>query len=195
MAYQYLILDSRGNAVAHGTSDYDPKGAKWRMVVDDGDLEEIAKHTNLRLVGNSDAVPALEARIVQRKGNLLVLEPLRTLGKDLRQNLRIPVCFASYIYPISGEWTGREPIVSENLSCGGLAFSCSRVLEVGEQVEVVIPITAQPLLLKLKILRCSPGEGGRSVYAGQFVAPLREAESMVRETVFSLQLQESQYGA
>lgn len=97
MAYKYLILDSRGNAVAHGVSDYDPKGAKWRMVIDDGDLEEVAKHTNLRLVGNSDAVPALEAKIIQREGNVIVLEPLRRLEQSLRRNLRIPVRFVSYL--------------------------------------------------------------------------------------------------
>lgn len=192
MAYKYLILDSRGNAVAHGTSDYDPKGAKWRMVIDDGDLEEVAKHTNLRLVGNSDAVPALEARIVHRDGNIIELEPLRALGKSLRQNLRIPVRFDSYIYPKSGDWRGREPIVSADLSCGGLAFFCSRLLKVEEQVEVVIPVTAQPLLLDMDILRCNPGQGDGYVYAGQFVSPLREAESMVREAVFSLQLKGNQ---
>lgn len=192
MAYKYLILDSRGNAVAHGTSDYDPKGAKWRMVVDDGDLEEVAKHTNLRLVGNSDAVPALEARIVQRDGNVIVLEPLRPLEQALRKNLRIPVRFVSYIYPKSGNWRGRVPIVSKDLSCGGLAFYCPRPLEVGEQVQVVIPVTAQPLLLDLEILRCKSKPGEDYVYAARFLSLLREAESMVREAVFSLQLQGNQ---
>lgn len=188
MAYKYLILDSRGNAVAHGTSDYDPKGAKWRMVVDDGDLEEIAKHTNLCLVGNSDAVPALEARIVQREGNTIVLEPLRTLEKSVRQNLRIPVAFRSFIYPQSGSWKGREPIVSKDLSCGGLAFYCSRPLERDERVQVVIPITTQPLLLNMQILRIQQEPTGETMYAAQFCSPLREEESMVREAVFGLQL-------
>ena len=43
MTYKYLILDSRGDAVAHGTSEYAPQQAEWRMTIDDGDLEEIAK--------------------------------------------------------------------------------------------------------------------------------------------------------
>lgn len=192
MAYKYLILDSRGNAVAHGISDYDPKQAKWRMVVDDGDLEEVAKHTNLRLVGNSDAVPALEARIVQREGNVIVLEPLRRLEQSLRRNLRIPVRFISYLYPRSGSWKGRVPIISKDLSCGGLAFYCPRPLEIGEAVQTVIPVTSQPLLLDMEILRCYSKPGEDYLYAARFSYLLREAESMVREAVFSLQIKGNQ---
>lgn len=188
MAYKYLILDSQGNAVAHGLSEYSPSEAKWQMVIDEGDLEEISKHTNLRLVGDSDAVPALEARIVQRKDNIIVLEPLRPLEESLRTNLRIPVRFHSYIYPKSGNWRGRAPIVSKDLSCGGLAFFCPRTLEVGEQLQVVIPVTSQPLLLDMEILRFRSEPEKDPLYSARFLPLLREEESMVREAVFSLQL-------
>lgn len=191
MAYKYLILDSKGNAVAHGTSEYAPRGSEWRMVIDDGDLEEVAKHTNVRLVGNSDAVPALEGKIVRREGNVIVLEPVRSLEQSLRKNLRIPVRFISYIYPRSGSWKGRVPIVSNDLSCGGLAFFCPRPLEVGEQVQVVIPVTTQPLLLDMEILRSSAGPEEECLYSAKFLSLLREEEKMVREAVFSLQLRKN----
>lgn len=191
MAYKYLILDSRGNAVAHGTSEYSPQGHQWKMVIDDGDLEEVAKHTFISLVGNSDAVPAMEGKIVRREGNVIVLEPIRPLEQSLRKNLRIPVRFVSYIYPRSGRWKGRVPIVSNDLSCGGLAFFCPRPLEVGERVQVVIPVTAQPLLLDMEVLRRSSGPEEECLYAAKFVSLLREEESMVREAVFSLQLKKN----
>ena len=191
MAYKYLLLDSRGNAVAHATSEYAPKGQPWRMVVDDGDLEEITKHNFLSLVGNSDAVPAMEGRIIGREGNVIVLEPVRPLELSVRKNLRIPVRFVSYLYPKTGQWKGRVPIVSNDLSCGGLAFFCPRALDVGEQVQVVIPVTAQPLLLDMEVLRCGDGPDGERLYAAEFLSLLREEESMVREAVFSLQLKKN----
>lgn len=191
MAYKYLILDSKGNAVAHGTSEYSPRERQWKMVIDDGDLEEVAKHTNIQLVGNSDAVPAMEGRIVRREGNVIVLEPIRPLKQSLRKNLRIPVRFVSYIYPVSGTWKGRAPIVSNDLSCGGLAFFCARTLEVGEHVQVVVPVTSQPLLLEMEVLRSSEGPEEERLYAAKFVSLLREEESMVREAVFSLQLKKN----
>lgn len=191
MADKYLILDSRGNAVAHGVSDYRPQGGEWRMVIDDGDAEEIARHTFLCLVGNSDAVPAMEGKIVRREGNTVALEPVRSLDQSVRKNLRILTSFSSFIYPRSGRWKGREPIVSRDLSCGGLAFSCDRELEIGERVQAVVPITTQPLLLDMEILRRSKEENGRYLYAAQFLDMLREEESMVREAVFSQQLRKN----
>lgn len=191
MAYRYLILDSKDTAVARGTTEYAPRGHEWQMVIDDGDLEELAKHTYVRLVGNSDAVPAMEGKIIRREGNVVVLEPVRPLAEAQRKNLRIPVRFISYIYPRSGSWKGRVPIISNDLSCGGLGFFCPRPLEVGEQVQVVIPVTSQPLLLELEVLRCSEGPEEECLYAAKFLSLLREEENMLREAVFGLQLKRS----
>lgn len=188
MAYQFLILDRQGNAVAHGISKQIPKGTQWQLVIDDGDVEEVVKHTDFRLVCDSDAVPALEGRLVSRQGNTIVLEPIRRLEQSLRQNLRLPVSFHTYIYPISGTWRGREAVVSRDLSCGGVAFYCPRHLEVGEKVQIVIPITSSPLLMDVEILRCQSQDQDMALYAGQFVDPVREEESMVCEAVFGLQL-------
>lgn len=191
MADKYLILDSTGNAIAHGVSDYRPQGGEWHMVIDDGDMDEIARHTFLCLVGNSDAVPAMEARIIRREGNTVVLEPVRSLNQSVRKNLRIRTDFTSYIYPRSGHWKGREPIESQDLSCGGLAFLCARELEVGEMVQAVVPITTQPLLMDMEILRRSRERDGRYWYAAKFLDMIREEESMVREAVFSQQLRKN----
>ena len=189
MPYKYLILDSRGNAVAHATTEHIPQGSEWYMTVDDGDVDEVTKHTYFSLVGDSDAAPALEGRLLRRKGNVIVLEPVRPLEQSLRKNLRIPVRFSSYIYPRTGKWRGRVPIVSYDLSCGGIAFFCPRPLENGEQVQIVIPVTTQPLLVDMKILCRRSSEQEEPLYAAEFISLLREEEKMIREAVFSLQLQ------
>ena len=188
MAYQYLILDSRGNAVAHGISQQPPSGKLWCLLIDDGDIDRVMSHTHVSLVGSAESVPGLEGRIVRRDGNRVYLEPVRRLGEDVRKNLRIPVRFVSYLYPVSGRWKGRVPIVSKDLSCGGLAFYAPRSLEVGEMVQVVVPVTSQPLVLPMRILRSEWASDGEYVYAGCFVGMVREEESMVREAVFSIQL-------
>lgn len=188
MKYKYLILDSRGNAVAHGTSQENPTGKTWCLQVEDGDIDRVMSHTYVSLVGNAENVPGLEGRIVRRDGNRIYLEPIRSLDEDVRRNLRIPVRFVSYLYPVSGSWKGRVPIVSKDLSCGGLAFYCPRMLETGETVQVVIPVTTQPLVLPLQILRSQSCPDGETFYAGRFVGLVREEENMVREAVFGLQL-------
>ena len=191
MEYKYLILDSKGNAVARGVSDHPPVGSPWRLKIDDGDIERVMRHTYVNLVGNSDQAPAMEGKIVRQQGNWVYLEPVRQLDESVRQNLRMPVRFTSFLYPVSGQWKGRAQIVSRDLSCGGLAFDCPVQLEVGEVVQVVIPVTSQPLLLNMSILRAGPSTEERIFYAGRFLDLMREEESMVREAVFSLQLQKN----
>ena len=191
MEHKYLILDSRGNAVARGISERNATGEIWRLRVDDGDIEQVMDHTLVILVGNTESVPALEGRIIRREGNVIFLEPVRTLKEKVRQNLRIPVRFVSYLYPVSGKWKGRVPIVSKDLSCGGLAFYCPRLLEIGEIVQVVIPVTTQPLLLNLRILRGQDMQADGYFFAGSFLNLVREEESMLCEAVFEIQIENS----
>lgn len=191
MAGKYLILDSCGNAVARGTSEHDPVGNVWKLHIEDGDVQQVMSQACISLVGDSEAVPALEGKVLRWEGDTVFLEPIRPLGEAVRKNLRIPVRFVSYLYPVSGHWRGRVPIVSRDLSCGGLAFFCPRPLEIGETAQVVIPVTAQPLVLTLRILRAQSTQEGESFYAARFVELLREEESMVREAVFNLQLKNS----
>ena len=53
---------------------------------------------------------------------------------------------------------------------------------------MVIPVTSQPLLLDMKILRCRSRPEDDLLYAAEFLSLLREEENMVREAVFGLQL-------
>lgn len=191
MAGKYLILDSHGNAVARGTSEHDPVGNVWKLHIEDGNVQRVMSHACISLVGDSEAVPALEGKVLRWEGDTVFLEPIRPLGEAVRKNLRIPVRFVSYLYPVSGNWRGRVPIVSRDLSCGGVAFFCPRPLEIGETAQVVIPVTAQPLVLTLRILRIQSTREGETFYAARFIDLLREEESMVREAVFNLQLKNS----
>ena len=188
MAYQFLLLDDGGHAVAHVTAEQMPRGETWRLEIDNGDVDKLVGQNHFRLVCNSDAVAALEGRLISRQGNKIVLEPLQQLGRELRENLRMPVEFDSYIYPITGAWRGREPVKSQNLSCSSLKFRCLRSLEPGERVQVVIPVTVQPVLLDVEILERHAWGDGWFSYEGKFVNLLHEQETTVREAVFGLQI-------
>ena len=176
MRYNYLIVDSRGEPVAHGESDDGPERALWEIHVDSGDVKRVLSHEYVSLVSTSE------------EGNVISVEAVRRLDEEVRRNLRMPVRFDSYIYPISGAWKGRAPVISNDLSCGGISFFCARPLQVGERVQIVIPITSQPLLLETKILRQRPSGEPIPLYAGSFVDMIHEEERMVREAVFGLQL-------
>ena len=187
MSYKYMLLDSRGAPVAQGVSEDGPEKNVWQLRIAHGDIKRVLGHEYISLVGTSEQFPAMEGRIVQCRDDLISVESVRMLGEEVRRNLRMPVRFESFLYPVSGRWRGRMPVLSNDLSCGGAAFFCARKLEVDEVAEIVIPVTAEPLVLRVKILRERPSPEPIPLYAAEFVDMLREEENMVCEAVFSLQ--------
>ena len=168
MSYKYMLLDSRGAPVAQGVSEDGPEKNVWQLRIAHGDIKRVLGHEYISLVGTSEQFPAMEGRIVRCRDNLVSVESVRMLGEEVRRNLRMPV-------------------LSNDLSCGGAAFFCARKLEVDEVAEIVIPVTAEPLVLRVKILRERPSPEPIPLYAAEFVDMLREEENMVCEAVFSLQ--------
>ena len=178
MSYKYMLLDSRGAPVAQGVSEDGPEKNVWQLRIAHGDIKRVLGHEYISLVGTSEQFPAMEGRIVRCRDNLVSVESVRMLGEEVRRNLRMPVRFESFLYPVSGRWRGRMPVLSNDLSCGGVAFFCARKLEVDEVAEIVIPVTAEPLVLRVKILRERPSPEPIPLYAAEFVDKTHDIDSM-----------------
>lgn len=155
-----------------------------------GDIEKIETMEIVQVIPSDKTMRAQMGKYLSRRGDLVVLEPMRGFGAALRENFRVPVDFESFMYPQEG---GRAVFHALDLSCGGLAMYSDRALAVGEVCEVVIPITAEgPLILDCEILRATPFEGRTQKYAGRFVDLIHDQESALREAVFQIQVQSVQ---
>ena len=106
-----------------------------------------------------------------------------------RRNFRVPVQVNSFLYPVDGSWKGRRAIETIDLSCGGIAFYSDSGMNIGDVAEVVIPITTNPLLLQIKLLRKDEVTAERAWYAAKFVELQPEEDQMICEAVFHVQLQ------
>ncbi len=188
MADKYLILDSRGIPLASGEADGGEGREIWTVQVAEEELPKVLDHELVRLVGSSPQIPAVDGRVLRGRGRRVEIQILKTLGEDVRQNLRMPARFDTFLYPVTGGWTGRQRIISHDLSCGGIAFFCARELQEGEEAEVVIPLTAQPLILRIQILRRRPSAEVIPLYAARFQDLIPQQEAMIREAVFGLQI-------
>lgn len=191
-AYQsrYMIADSQNEPLARAILETPPNNPVWQIRVLDHDLEQVLDHEIINLIPMNLDAPSMTGRILSSdRVDLLTLEPVDSLGDHVRQNLRVPVRFDSFIYPISGNWKGRLPIISHDLSCGGIAFFCNFQLRIAEVVELVVPITSQPLILKTQILRLRPAYSNIPLYSAKFVDMIHDEEVLVRESVFSQQIQ------
>lgn len=188
----YLLLDSRSVPIARAKLEGTPNSPNWQMRVLDDKVDEVLKHQRFKLMSITDSGPSYEGKVVRSRNDMVQLEISKTTAdsKDKRKNLRVAVRFQSFIYPVTGRWRGRRTIESNDLSCGGIAFFCDREQEVGEQLEIVVPVTSEPLVLRCEILRQRPTEReGTVLYAGKFLDLCNDEETVVRESVFSLQLE------
>lgn len=188
-AVKCLILDSKYVPQARGIleSPFDAPHIHVRIL--DGKTDEVFTHSVIQVITMQPDAPARLGRIIGRRGDVMVLEPLRALGAEVRENLRMPVAFESFVYPLTGEWHGRIPVQGRDLSCGGISFYAAFLFEEGEQIEIVIPITANPLILKCEILKLRTANKDLQIYAAKFIDMIDDEESRVREAVFSIQLQ------
>lgn len=193
--YPCIIADSRSIPLSRGILESARSEGVWHVRVLDGGIDRVQKHRIVQLIGTADELSGMVGRIIGSDGDaMLTVERVRTLGTDARQNLRIPVRFDSFVYPVSGAWKGRRPIVSQDLSCGGIAFFCSPPLEMGEIFEVVVPITAEPLILKAKICRRILTHPAAPLLSAGFVNMIHDEEVLMREAVFSQQIRNRDEG-
>lgn len=188
---QYLLLTGEESAICMGKLEGPANGPNWQIRLLEDMMDEVVKHPEVKLMCITDSSPSYIGKVVRSRNDLVQLEVRRiaTGRSDQRQNLRVPTRFRSFLYPLSGRWKGRMEMEANDLSCGGIAFFCSGELEVGERLEIVVPITSQPVVLRGEILRRRPTErGGQVMYAAKFLDMCADEEMLVREAVFSVQL-------
>lgn len=186
----FLLLDSTSAPLARGKLESPADAPALQMRVLDNKVDIVAQHEVIQMVSMGHDKLAIQCQLVRQRGDRVVLNRVVRLDSEFQRNLRVPVRFKSFIYPISGTWKGRLDVQSVDLSCGGIAFYGKYGLENGEELEIVVPITLQPLVLRCEILRQQSLRDDRCFYAAKFVDLCSGEESMVREAVFRVQLQD-----
>lgn len=187
-----LLDSSTSRVVARGTLESPPDGLNIQVNITEGNAQDVINAEHVQIVPADESITPKLGHVISRRVNLLTLEPLRDLvGNEVRENLRMPVDFETFIYPTDGT-PGRYRCKANDLSCGGISFFSIYEFTPGQLIEIVIPITRiTPLLVPAKILRSKP-DVGATFYAAQFQELLNEQESMIREAVFNVQLQSIQ---
>ena len=187
--HNYLIMDTQNHALANGEVVSPPGETPIRLNILDNKVDDVTAHEVIILLSSSSEELPVQCRILRSRGDMVMAEKIATLDPEVRRNLRVPVKFDTFIYPIaSSYWKGRQPVQSIDLSCGGIAFYSDFYLEVHDEVEIVVTPTEEPVILHCEVLRRQELQN-RFMYATKFVDMCEDEEVVVREAVFSLQLQ------
>ena len=186
----YLILDTQNHALANGELATAPGASPMRLNIHGNKVDDVMAHEVITLFSASSEELPIQCRILRQRGDAVLLEKIATLDPEVRRNLRVPVKFDTFLYALpASAWTGRREAQSIDLSCGGIAFYADCQLELHEQMEIVVTPTEEPVILRCEILRKQELQNDRFLYATKFVDMCEDEEVVVREAVFSLQLQ------
>lgn len=185
----YLILDSQGTPLANAVLESPLKAEMLQLRVLNDKIEAVTEHRELQLIGIDEGSPDRVGVIVRQRGDQLVIQPTAALGPAARENLRIVTDFESVMYPVTGRWTGQRTFKAKDLSCGGIAFWSTIFLEDREIVEIVLPVTDSPLLVRTQMIRMLEDNSSRlPLYAAKFVDLIHDEEALIRKAVFSIQI-------
>ncbi|MDE6898356.1 MAG: PilZ domain-containing protein [Lawsonibacter sp.] len=185
----YLILDSQGTPLANAVLESPPKAEILQIRVLNDKVEAVAAHREIQLIGIDNGTPDRVGVIVRQRDDRLVVQPTAALGPAARENLRILTDFESVMYPVTGRWKGQRSLRAKDLSCGGIAFYSGIPLEDREIVEMVLPVTDSPVVVKAQMIRQLKDESSQlPLYAAKFVDLIQDEEALIRKAVFSIQI-------
>ena len=185
----YLILDSKGTPLANAVLESPPNSEVLQIRILGGKEEAVAAHREIQLIGMDDSTPNRVGVIIRQRDDKMVIQPTAALGPAARANLRILTDFESVMYPVTGRWKGQRTFKAKDLSCGGIAFWSGIPLEEREIVEMVLPVTDSPLVVKTQVLRRLEDDSTElPLYASKFVDLIQDEESLIRKAVFSIQI-------
>ena len=185
----YLILDSQGTPLANAVLESPPKAEILQIRVLNDKVEAVAAHREIQLIGIDNGTPDRVGVIVRQRDDRLVVQPTAALGPAARENLRILTDFESVMYPVTGRWKGQRSLRAKDLSCGGIAFYSGIPLEDREIVEMVLPVTGSPVVVKAQMIRQLKDESSQlPLYAAKFVDLIQDEEALIRKAVFSIQI-------
>ena len=188
----YLILDSQGTPLANAVLESPPKAEILQIRVLNDKVEAVAAHREIQLIGIDNGTPDRVGVIVRQRDDRLVVQPTAALGPAARENLRILTDFESVMYPVTGRWKGQRSLRAKDLSCGGIAFYSGIPLEDREIVEMVLPVTDSPVVVRAQMIRQLKDESSQlPLYAAKFVDLIQDEEALIRKAVFSIQISTS----
>ena len=184
----YLILNSQGEALAQAVLESPRITEVVQLRLTEETELDFLQVGEIQCIGLDNGSASMRGVVTMQRGDRLVIRPGAMLGAEARENLRIQTDFESVMYPITGYWKGQRHIKGHDLSCGGVAFHTAQAVKVGEVVQIVLPVTDSPLLLRTRILRKLNTDEPDPLYAARFVDLCLDEEVAIRKAVFSIQV-------
>ena len=107
---------------------------------------------------------------------------------ELCEEKRPDVVLMDVKMPVFDGLTAAETILSRELAGCVVLLTAFQDREI---VELVLPVTDSPLVIKTQILRTLKEEGNVPLYAAKFIDLIQDEEALIRKAEFSIQIRTS----
>lgn len=184
---EFLLLDSRDETIARVRVESAPGDDVMRVRVIEGNAQDAASHAIMALAYSPKHPFLGHYRYLQWSGDTVSMERLVFFDNDLRDVLWVPVSFRGFLYPIEAGAKGRIPVRFVDLGCGVATFYAELGLLEGEEKEITLPFTPEPMVVRCRIVRWKKIGQDRALYAAEFVHLCQDEDTAITEAVFALQ--------
>ena len=156
----YLILDKDGGALAQAVLESPRITEVVQLRLTEETELDFREIGEIQCIGLDNSSPSMRGTVTMQRGERLVIRPGAMLGEEARENLRILT-----------------------------DFHTEQSLKVGEVVQIVLPVTDSPLLLRTRVLRQLNTDEPLPLYAARFTNLCLDEEFLIRKAVFSIQVE------
>ena len=104
----YMILDSGNTPLAHCVIQGPAGGQTLQIQVLNGKEDDVAAHEVVELISMGRGGKDYQCRVLRQRNERFTLETIMELDPEFRRNLRVPIRFETFLYPITGRWKGRR---------------------------------------------------------------------------------------
>lgn len=130
---------------------------------------------------------------IEIKGNTIFFTDVVNISAQMRKEIKIKIHVETDFirtFPENKEKIPVTiPIVTNDISCGGMGFASKTNLNKEGTYEVVIPITSDPIIVDVSIVRKEfQPDKNQYVYGSKFLDLNIVEERMLREAIFKLQM-------
>lgn len=187
---EYLILDDCHGSLTRAVLRNPPTAPVLEFEIPEKDIKLLEGHVDIECLGFDEHSPSFAGKITRRRGNRIAVQRGEALEESSLDALRAPYFIDGFVYPVSGEWTGRASMQTKDLSCGGVSFTCKSPLAKQEVVEIALAVREGAMVIPAKIVKISHNPDGSGQFVAKFISGVEEVEQMIRKEVMFLQLKQ-----
>ncbi len=189
------IYDSQDMLIAEGVLDY--VGSKISVFTVYGIFHKEKMRGAVRIESKLIYEEVYSAKVEGIEGNRVMLDSLRNISSDLRQDLKVEYRGKIKIIYTEADNKGQKlrstaDAQMENLSGGGVGFVADKVFEVGQELHMKTLLPDLFFEVPIKVLR-RESFGRLYRYGCKFNNISRVEESSVRKVVYKLQIDNRNY--